>query len=163
MNAAHYHLLLNHLPIIIPIVGLLILTGGFVFRSEVVKRTSFFVFILAALSAIAAFASGDGAEEVIEHMPGISEQLIHAHEQAAETFSILLYLLGGLSVIALWANWKQKKSYSRLLSFLVWGLSVLILFFAKQTGTSGGIIRHTEIRTGATGNQGNANQNKNDD
>ncbi|MBS1504760.1 MAG: hypothetical protein JST32_22050 [Bacteroidetes bacterium] len=162
MNAAHYHLLVNHLPIIFPIAGLLVLIGGFIFRSEIVKRTSFVIFIIAALSAIAASSTGDGAEEAIEHLPGISERLIHAHEHAAETFSIILYLLGGFSVIALWANWKQK-SYSGLLSWFVIGFSVVVLFFSKQTGTSGGIIRHTEIRTDTTGIQGGPEQNSNDD
>ncbi|MBS1524189.1 MAG: hypothetical protein JST19_00985 [Bacteroidetes bacterium] len=162
MNAAHYHLLVNHLPIIIPIAGLLVLVGGFIFRSEIVKRTSFFLFILAALSAIAASSTGDGAEDAIEHLPGISEHLIHAHERSAEIFSIVLYVLGGLSVIALWANWKQK-SYSGLLSWFVIGFSVVVLFFSRQTGTSGGVIRHTEIRTDTTGIQGNQNQNNDDE
>lgn len=162
MNAAHYHLLVNHLPIIIPIVGLVVLIGGFIFRSEVVKRTSFFIFIIGALSAIAAFATGDGAEEAIEHLPGVSEQLIHAHEHAAETFAVVMYILGGVSLLALWANWKQK-SYSRLLSWLVIGLSIAALLLSKQTGTSGGVIRHTEIRTGVGAAQGQPNQNNDDD
>lgn len=158
MNQAHYHLLLNHLPIIIPIVGLLVLVGGFGFRSEVVKRTSFFIFIIAALSAIAASATGDGAQEVIKRLPGISKQLIHAHEEAADTFSIVLYLFGGLSLAALWASWKQKP-YSRQLSWLVIGFSIVVLFFSWQTGTSGGVIRHTEIRTDSTGMQNSPSQN----
>lgn len=161
MNSAHYHLIVNHLPIIMPIVGLLILVGGFVFRSEMVKRTSFFIFILAALSAIAASATGDSAQEAIKHLPGISDQLIHTHEEDAETFSIILYLLGGLSAIALWASWKQK-SYARLLSWFVIGLSVVVLFFSKQTGTSGGVIRHSEIRTDTTGIQSTPSQTKHD-
>ncbi|MBS1528755.1 MAG: hypothetical protein JSU01_00485 [Bacteroidetes bacterium] len=154
MNSAHYHLILNHLPIIAPIVGLLVLIGGFVVRSEVVKRTSFFIFIFAALSAIVASATGDGAEDAIEHLPGISEQLIHRHEESAEVFSIIVYLLGAISLIALWVNWKGK-SYSNLFSWFIFGFCIVVLFFAKQTGTSGGIIRHTEIRTDSVGKQSN--------
>ena len=161
MNAAHYHLVLNHLPIIIPIVGILVIIGGFIFRSEVIKRTSYFIFIVAALSAIVASATGDGAEEAIEHLPGVSERLLHAHEEAAETFSIILHLLGGLSMIALWASWEQK-SFSRLLSWGVIGLSVVVLFFSKQTGTLGGVIRHSEIRMDTTGIQSTPVQTEND-
>lgn len=162
MNGAHYHLVLNHLPIIIPIVGILVMIGGFIFRSEVIKRTSYFIFIVAALSAVVASATGNGAEEAIEHLPGVSERLLHAHEEAAETFSIILYLLGGLSFIALWANWKQK-SYSRMLSWFVIGFAMVVLFFSKQTGTSGGVIRHPEIRTDTTVVQKNPNLNNNGD
>lgn len=34
MNDAHWHLLLNHLPIIFPVIGFLIMLGGFIFKSE---------------------------------------------------------------------------------------------------------------------------------
>ncbi len=73
MNNAHWHLVFNHLPIIIPIVGLLTMIGGFIFRSEAVKRTSYFIFILGAISTIPAFATGEGAEEAVEHIQGIDE------------------------------------------------------------------------------------------
>jgi len=162
MNQAHYHLLLNHLPIIIPIVGLLVLTVGFIFKSEIVKRTAFAVFILAALTAIAAFATGDGAGEVIKNLPGVNEQVIHDHEEVAETFSILIYVLGGTSLIALWLNWKQK-TYASLFAVIVMALAIVVIFFAKQTGTTGGIIRHTEIRTDSMGKQNLGNKNENDD
>jgi uncharacterized membrane protein len=161
MNSPHYHLVLNHLPIIAPIVGLLVLIAGFVFHSDIIKRTSFFIFIFAALTAIAAFATGEGASDAIEHLPGFSKQLIDRHEELAEIFSILIYLLGAASLITLWANWK-KKSYSNLLSWFIMGFCIVVLFFAKQTGTSGGEIRHTEIRTDTTANLGKTNQNQND-
>ena len=66
MNEAHLHLTFNHLPIIIPIIGLLIMIGGILLKSEVIKRTAYAVFILGALATIPAFASGEGAEEIAE-------------------------------------------------------------------------------------------------
>ena len=60
MNGAHWHLVLNHLPIIIPMVGLLIMIGGLMMKSELLKRAAYSIFILGAIAAIAAFlASGD--------------------------------------------------------------------------------------------------------
>jgi uncharacterized membrane protein len=145
MNQAHLHLVFNHLPIIIPIIGLLVLIGGFIFRSEIIKRTAFCIFILGALCTIPAIATGDGAEEVVENLQGVSEQMIKEHEEIAETFAVLSYLLGIISLVALWANWKQK-TFANLLAFLIMAFSIVVLFFAKQTGTTGGEIRHTEIR-----------------
>jgi uncharacterized membrane protein len=163
MNQAHWHLVLNHLPIIVPMIGLLVLIGGFVFRSETVKRTSFFIFILGALCTIPAFATGEGAEEIVENLAGVDEKLIKIHEEAAETFAILSYILGGLSLVGLWANWKQK-SFSTFISVLIIALSLGTLFFAKQTGTTGGEIRHTEIRSGNAANlEGNTVKDKKDD
>jgi uncharacterized membrane protein len=158
MNGAHWHLVLNHLPIIIPMVGLLIMLVGFFLESDLLKRTAYGIFILGALTAIAAFSTGEGAEEVIEEIAGIDEQLIKVHEEAAEIFAILLYVLGGISLIGLWANWK-KQPFSKVISFVTIVFSLIVLFYAKQTGTTGGEIRHTEIRADGFNSNSN-NQNK---
>jgi uncharacterized membrane protein len=145
MNGAHYHLVLNHLPIIIPIVGLLVLIGGFIVKSEIVKRTAYCIFILGAITAFAAIATGDGAEDVVKHIDGISKNLIHAHEEKAEVFALLSYVLGLSSIVALWSNWK-KKSYANYIALPIIAYCFVILYFAQQTGTTGGEIRHSEIR-----------------
>lgn len=145
MNQAHFHLVVNHLPIIIPIIGLIIMISGFILQSEIVKRTAYGIFILGALCIIPALATGEGAEEIVENIPNISKSYIKQHEEMAETFAISSYILGGLSLIGLWANIKQKKN-SPIISICTIILAIVVLFFAKQTGTSGGKIRHTEIR-----------------
>ena len=145
MNGAHYHLALNHLPIIIPIVGLLVIIGGFIVKSEIVKRTAFCIFILGALATITAIATGDGAEEVVEHIDGISKSLIHNHEEKAEVFALLSYVLGITSIVALWSNWK-KKSSRNYIAYIIIAYCLVVLYFAQQTGTTGGEIRHSEIR-----------------
>jgi uncharacterized membrane protein len=146
MNGAHFHLAFNHLPIIFPIVGLIVLAGGFIFKSEVIKRVAFFIFIFGALFTIPAFGSGEGAEEVIENLPGIDKKFILAHEEKAELFAILSYLLGAFSLFALWANWK-KKAFSNIIAIVLFVFAIVSIYFAKVTGTSGGEIRHTEIRS----------------
>ncbi len=145
MNGAHFHLLLNHFPIIVMIVGFLIMVGGFLFKSEILKRAAYCIFILSAITAIPTFLSGGEAEEVVEEINGIDEQFITVHEETAEVFATLLYVLGGISLIGLWANWK-KKSYSNIISFVIIAFALIVLFYGKKTGTTGGEIRHTEIR-----------------
>lgn len=161
MNNAHWHLVFNHLPIIIPIVGLLTMIGGFIFRSEAVKRTSYFIFTLGALSTIPAFATGEGAEEAVEHIQGIDEKFIKIHEEAAEKFAVLSYILGGISLIGLWASFKEK-TFSNIIAFVTIAFSVVVLMLAKQTGTTGGEIRHTEIKVGNNTNVSNGNTNRDD-
>ncbi len=145
MNDAHLHLALNHLPIILPLVGLLIMLVGLYLKSEILKRAAYFIFIGAALTAITAFNTGEAAEEIVEEIQGIEEHFIEEHEEIAETFAILVYILGGLSLIGLWANWKEK-SFSKTISMVTIAFTFVVLFYAKQTGTTGGEIRHTEIR-----------------
>lgn len=149
MNDAHLHLLSNHFPIIIPIIGLLVMIFGLFLRSDPVKRTAYGIFVLGALLTIPAFYTGEGAEEVVETIQGIDEAFIEEHEEKAETFAWLAYLLGGIALIGLWSNW-TKKSFSPTISIITILYSLVVLYFAQQTGTTGGEIRHTEIRSEAT-------------
>ncbi|MBK9734264.1 MAG: hypothetical protein IPO92_04560 [Saprospiraceae bacterium] len=139
MNGAHWHLALNHLPIIIPMVGVLILSAGFLLKSEIIKQTALGVFVLGAVATFPAFFTGEGAEEIAEKLPEVTKQLIHNHEEMAETFAIISYLVGVLSLFGLWAAWKQK-SYVNIVTILVFVGAMAILYLGKQTGTTGGEI-----------------------
>ncbi|KAB7731212.1 hypothetical protein F5984_10440 [Rudanella paleaurantiibacter] len=150
MNAAHFHLVVNHLPIIFPIAGSIVLVTALISKSEPVKRTAYLLFIIGSLTAIAAMNSGEGAEEVVEHINGVSEEYIEKHEEVAKTFAILTAILGGLSLLGLWASFK-KSALSTPVSIGTLIFAAVVLFFGKETGTTGGEIRHTEIR--AEGNQ----------
>lgn len=145
MNPAHYHLSLNHLPIILPIAGLLVLIGGFAVKSQIVKRTAYCIFILGALAAFGAAATGDGAEQALKHIDEISKGLIHEHEETAEVFALLSYILGTISIAALWCSWKQKP-YADYIAYVIIAYCLAVLYSAQQTGTTGGEIRHSEIR-----------------
>lgn len=151
MNEAHFHLMVNHLPVIFPLVGVFVLGIGIVYKSQPVIRIGFMIFILAAIAAIFAINSGEGAEEIVEHLDGVSETYIHAHEEIAEKFAILTYLLAGFSVLGLWASFKQKP-FSIFISISTLFFAFVVLYFAKQTSTTGGEIRHTEIREGYKSN-----------
>lgn len=147
MNQAHFHLMVNHLPIILPIAGVIVLVGGMFVRSEIVKRMAYLLFTIGAVATLSAMASGEGAEEIAENLAGVTENYIHEHEEKAEVFALVSYILGALSLVGLWASWKVK-GFAKLLSFVILALSLVVLYLGKQTGTSGGEIRHTEIRSG---------------
>ena len=147
MNEAHWHLVVNHLPIIFPLVGVIVMITGLISKSEVAKRIAFMIFILGALASIAAMSTGEGAEEIVEKIKEVSEDFIKNHEESAEIFALLSYVLGGLSVLGLWASFKQK-TFSYIISIGTLIFAFVVLFYGKETGTTGGEIRHTEIRDG---------------
>ncbi len=147
MNGAHLHLLANHLPIIIPMVALLVLIIGFLFKSDITKRIGLAIFMLGALLTIPAFVTGEGAEEIVES--ATNDAYISNHEELAETFAVLSYILGVMAAVGFWANWKHK-SFAGFVSASVLVFSLVVLFFAQQTGTSGGEIMHEEIRANAS-------------
>lgn len=162
MNGAHWHLVVNHLPIIFPIVGVIVMITGLISKSEAVKRTAFMIFILGALASIAAMTTGEGAEEIVEKINGVTENYIESHEETAETFALLSYVLGGISLLGLWASFKQK-SFSNIIAIATLLFAFVVLYFGKQTGTTGGEIRHTEIRNGNTVPASENNTSENDD
>jgi len=145
MNNAHLHLISNHLPIVGVVIGTIILLAGLVFRKTEVKLTAFGVLIFSALSSILPFYTGEGAEEIIENMPGISETLIHTHEELAESFFILTLILGATALVAFIAV-LNKSRFAIWLTLITLALGVSDGILAKFVGTSGGEIRHTEIR-----------------
>ena len=137
MNGAHWHLVVNHLPIIFPIVGVIVMITGLISKSEAVKRTAFMIFILGALASIAAMTTGEGAEEIVEKINGVTENYIESHEETAETFALLSYILGSISLLGLWASFKQK-TFSNIIAIVTLVFAFVVLFFGKQTGTTGG-------------------------
>lgn len=145
MNEAHLHLLVNHFPIIGTILGLGILITGIILKNNSVKNTAYVLFIIAAIFAFFSMATGEGAEELVEDMPTIGKKIIHEHEEIAEKLALVLYVLGVISITGLYFNFKNH-SKAKLLSYTVLIVSIVAVFLAAKAGTSGGEIRHTEIR-----------------
>lgn len=149
MNDAHLHMVVNHFPIIGTILGLGILITGMILKNNSVKNTAYFLFIVAAVFAAFSMGTGEGAEELVEDMPSVGKQIIHEHEEMAEKLAIVLYVLGVISLGGLFMNFKNH-SKANLVSYVAVVVAFVGVFFAQQTGTTGGEIRHTEIRANAT-------------
>ncbi|MBS1788392.1 MAG: hypothetical protein JST85_11760 [Acidobacteria bacterium] len=148
MNGAHWHLLLNHLPVLGTVFGILLLLFAWLKKSEEIKRVSLGVFVLSALCAVPAYLTGEPAEGVVEHLPGVSEALIEPHEEAALVALSAAIATGIVAMAGLFLFRKTK-------SLPMW-LMLATLFLALATGglmfrtaNFGGEIRHTEIRSGA--------------
>lgn len=146
MNEAHLHLVFNHFPIVGTFLAFGILIGGIITKNTSVKNTAYLVFIVATLFGILSMATGEGAEALVKDMPDIGRKIIHEHEEIAEKMALLLDAVGILSIIGLYLNWKQNNK-EKWVAILILIISVVTLFVAQKVGSSGGEIRHTEIRT----------------
>ena len=147
MDELHLHLVVNHLPIIFPIVGIIILFIGVFAKSEVTNRNAFLIFILGAVTSIVAMNTGESAENSATKIAGLYENLIEKHAEVSEIFAALTYVLGAISLVALIASFRNSV-ISKYAPFAVVLLAIVCLFFAQKVGTTGGEIKHTEIRTG---------------
>lgn len=162
MNDAHFHLVVNHLPIIGVLIGFLVLSAGLILKKIQIKNTALGIFIFSALTAVIAFLTGEGAEEIVENLPSISETLLHKHEEYAELFLTMLLILGSVALITLFLQYK-KLSFYKYGFIAVFLLSLTSLVISKYVGTSGGEITHIEIRSNTNTIQLNGHNNDKDD
>lgn len=157
MNDAHLHLLVNHLPILGAFLSLPVLALAFFKEGLGSLRAGALLLVLAALGAGASMRTGEGAEEVVENLPDVSEPMIEEHEELAEA-ALAVSIVGafaGLGV-ALWSQRKGEVQRAALAGLLL--LNVAEAGVMAAVGRSGGPIRHTEIRDGAAGTGGQAGQ-----
>ena len=145
MNPAHLHIILNHIPVIgIPFCAALLIYG-FLSKSEEVKKVSLLAFIIIALLTIPTFLAGNAAEDVVEHLPGVTDELIESHEEAALIGLIATLILGAISFAIFFLS-KRMSRITRPLSMLLLILSLVVSGWLAWTANLGGDIRHTEIR-----------------
>jgi uncharacterized membrane protein len=161
MSEAHYHLVVNHFPIIGTIFGLGILIAGILFKNNTIKNVSYLLFIVAAIFAFLSLKTGGGAAGMVKNMPDISKEIIHKHAETADKLAIVLYVLAFISLLGLYTNIKNKPK-AKLVSYLVLIIAAVGVYLAQQTGTTGGEIRHTEIRNNATSDSDNETEQEED-
>ncbi|HET7289084.1 MAG TPA: hypothetical protein VFJ67_01500, partial [Thermodesulfobacteriota bacterium] len=92
-----------------------------------------------------AYLTGEPAEEVVENTPGISENLIEEHEEAAEKAFILVEAVGGLALIGLIARRFSRNLGNTLAVATLAGL-IAGGGLVAYTANLGGKIHHQEIR-----------------
>lgn len=147
MDQAHIHLLIVHLPLFGAFFGLLVLTHGFWHKSEQTAIAAYNVFIVSAIGAAIAKFTGEGAEEAVEHIPGVLEGAIEVHEDAGFWAFVTMLVLGAASVLAIYLT-RTKSSFTNTMSRIVLVMSAFCLIVVSRTAYLGGQIRHTEINSG---------------
>lgn len=145
MNDAHFHMVVNHVPIVGILFGIGILVTGMILRNMSLKNTAFVLFVVSAIFAAMSMYSSEGAEELVEDMPNIGHQIIHEHEEIAEKFAIIIYATGFFGLLSLFASYKKHR-FATIFSYTTLALALVAGLLTKSVGTTGGEIRHTEIR-----------------
>jgi uncharacterized membrane protein len=102
-----------------------------------------------SLLTIPVFLTGEGAEESVEHLAGVSEDIIKEHEELAEKAIWLMGLLGIFSLINIFVLFKDS-SFAKAMTFISLILSLLTFGLFAKVGNLGGQIRHSEIRANNT-------------
>ncbi len=150
MNAAHVHLLVNHIPIVGAILSVPILALALVARSQRGLALAAAVLLtLGALGTGVALRSGEGAEDVVEKLPDVHKANIETHEERAEVAAAFAVLAALASIALALVEHERSAPAPRVLVAVVLAVALGNAGAMAWTGASGGVIRHTEIRGSA--------------
>lgn len=145
-TSAQIHLAVNHLPVFAALFAIAVLAWAAARRRRDARLLGLGLVVFAAVSALPAYLSGEGAEEIVEDRLGVSEALIERHEDAAAQALVGLLIAGGIAAIGLAALRGRNEALGHALAML----SLLVLLIASallvRAAHLGGQIRHDEIR-----------------
>ena len=158
MNSAQVHLALTHLPVVLTLAGMIILIVSLIIKNTSVTRVGLYILIAAGLAALPVYFSGEGAEEMVENIPGVSEAIIEQHEDVAKLSLIAIIITAVAGLIGLMSFITQRFGKPVYIGVLL--LSFIATGLLAQTAHLGGQIRHSEIRPGSA--LANADQNGNE-
>ena len=154
MDLTHAHLLLNHVPTVGFVIGLVLFVISLIARNAELKRASLVIFVGIALVTIPTYVSGNAAAEVLCAGgvkapdcadPSISKSLIQTHEDAALLAFAAIILTGAFAWLGLWQIRRTALAAN-------WNLAVILVFslvafgLVARAANFGGEIRHPEIR-----------------
>lgn len=152
MNAVQIHLMMNHVPLVAPVVAGLLLLIGFAVKSQPVMRTGLLTLIAAALFALPVYFTGEPVEEVAEKLPGVTKSAIGTHESSAKATVVLLGVLGAGSIAVLFAY--RRRALPLGVGGAMLALCLVAAGQVAWTAHLGGQIRHTELTSGAASGGG---------
>jgi uncharacterized membrane protein len=144
MNAAHLHLIVNHVPVVLVPVAALLLTWAVYRKSTELIGAGLVLLAAGALAGGAAFLSGEPAEEIVEHLAGVTERTIHGHEEAAEAAILATGFTGLLALVTFVAGPLRGRTPTTLIGVTILA-AVTSAGALAYTAWLGGDIRHTEL------------------
>jgi len=109
MDWAHIHLLLNHFPIILVVVGAAATVLGTIWPRRSTWMYAATSLTLAGVTVVPTYFTGEPAEAALNHPWYVERGAIHGHESSALISAVLV---GAVALIALFA-WRRMVRYPR--------------------------------------------------
>ncbi len=144
MNRAHLHLVVNHAPVLGSAFGVTLLVYAVVVNNQDFIRLAFVIFVVSAVAALAAYWTGEPAEDLLEHTVGAPTGLVEQHKEVAFVSLALTEMLGVMCLVWLFVYPSRELPLD-----VAWFALIVALFVAASmtwTAHLGGQIRHSEIR-----------------
>ncbi len=146
MNWPLIHITINHVPIILIMLG-----GGAAIVAWFARRRAVWLYAtatiaLAGLSIYPTYLAGEWGEDAAAELPGVSEHLIEEHEEAAK-LSLWIVLVAGAAGAFAWWRLTRGRASADLPGWLRAAVTVTALAAVASvsyTAFRGGAIRHPQ-------------------
>jgi hypothetical protein len=137
--------MVNHVPMVTMALIIGLLAWAVARRQESIGRATLVALVLVALATAAVYLTGEAAEEVVETLPGVSENLIERHEEVA---AIAVWSVGGLGAVALLGlvAFRRPRVIPRWFLGGALAMSIGAAAIVAWAANLGGQIRHPEVR-----------------
>ena len=144
MTPAHLHLMLNHIPILGPMLVLGLLAWGVARRDWSYSRLALILALVVGLFSVPVYISGEPAEHALEDIRTLPESTVEAHEEAAVWAFAGLVGLGLFAAAVLWSGRNGRvPSQGVLVAFFA--ATLIVTGAVVRTAYLGGQITHTEL------------------
>ncbi len=143
MNASHFHLIVNHMPVAFAFVALFVMFIGFVSRNAAIKKVSLGLMALTALACGTAYFTGGAADIYDDSFP--QHERLEKHEALGKT-TWIVGLVGGLVALAGLGIAKRMQEVPTSLMMASLVLLLVTMYLSVKTANMGGQMFHPETR-----------------
>ena len=157
LNAAHLHLMLNHIPILGSIFITILLIVALIYRNVFLQKVTLWSLVVVALFTAVTYLTGDKSQDLVQNVPGVSDTMLHLHEKAAQ-LGLLLMFVTGIIALAGAFFYRHKPALPKPLLTAVLIILLLNSGVFAYIGFLGGQILHPEIRPASVSSQSTLKQ-----
>jgi hypothetical protein len=149
MNWAHFHIIINHIPVIgVPIVLIFLIVGLWMRNTGVIKAALVGFAALGAISVLVAAAGLAGQRLILAEIEDVSH-LVNNHKIAGIISTVMMVILGvwsglGAALLRTGSDARYRKLYPAG-AFILAVVTSGVLFWTASRGT---MINHPEVVKG---------------
>lgn len=145
MNPAHFHLLVNHFPIIGMILAIpVMIVAKLKIGGRGATLAAIIIILIASLASITSVISGEDAHEYLDNLPGLNHEVIEQHEERAEIANVFAIVTGVSALLLLLLGMRSTKPAPSWIWTVTFVLVLITSGLMVWTGEEGGHIRHPE-------------------
>ena len=141
---AAFHLMLNMMPPLVDLLAVITLLAGSLFRSRDLKRMGILLVVAVPLLIIPVFYSGRAAVVTVGNLPGVSLEVIGAHQDSVE-MTWITTTIGGALALGGFVFFLRRVPPSWFIATVL-ALAMIGEGLMIRTAHLGGLIRHPETR-----------------